>query len=153
MHHSPVEIFSNVWILCGLASWLAAQFCKLISGFIQTRDVDFTYFVSTGGMPSAHSATMAGIATGVGMTHGFDLPLFAVAFALAGVTMFDASTVRMAAGKQAQVLNEIVRMVLTEHRMPAKPLKELLGHTRLEVFMGMIIGIMTAVNVIFRLRG
>jgi len=152
MNHSPIEIFNNVWILCGIASWGVAQLCKLMSGFIQTRDVDFAYLVSTGGMPSAHSASMSGLATGIGITHGFASPLFAIAFALAVVTMFDASTIRLAAGKQAQILNEIVRTIRTEHRMPAKPLKELLGHTRFEVFMGMIIGIMTAVNIMARLR-
>ena len=149
MNHSPIDLFHNIWIASGIASWFVAQACKLVSALIQTRNVDFTYFVSTGGMPSAHSASMAGLATAVGLTEGFGSAVFAVAFALAVVTMFDASTVRMAAGRQARLLNEIVRVIRTEHRMPEKPLKELLGHTRLEVFMGMLIGILTAVNVIF----
>lgn len=148
--HPPVEIFANIWIGCCFASWGMAQFCKLVSSFVQTKEWDFTYFTSTGGMPSAHSATVAGLATSIGITHGFASPSFALAFALAGITMFDASTVRMAAGKQAALLNEIVRELLKHHRFADKPLKELLGHTRFEVFMGMLVGIFTAANLTLR---
>ena len=140
--HNPIGIFSNIWIASGFASWTVAQALKLIGAFKRTGEIDFTYFVSTGGMPSAHSATMVGIATSVGMTEGFNTPIFAIAFALAGVTMFDASTVRMAAGKQAKLLNEIVREIRATYRVSAKPLKELLGHTRFEVVVGMLVGIL-----------
>lgn len=148
--YSPVEIFANVWIGCAFASWGMAQFCKLVSAFLQTKEWDFTYFTSTGGMPSAHSATVGGVATSIGITNGFASPEFALAFALAGITMFDASTVRMAAGKQASLLNHIVRELLQNHRLAEQPLKELLGHTRFEVFMGMLVGIATAGNVTLR---
>ncbi len=148
--YAPLEIFGNVWIGCAFASWAMAQFCKLISAFAQTREMDLGYFVSTGGMPSAHSATVAGLATSIGITEGFASPTFAVAFSLAGITMFDASTVRMAAGKQAALVNEIVRELLQRHRLAEKPLKELLGHTRFEVFMGMLVGMVTGANVALR---
>ena len=140
--HSPVEIFSSIWIASGIASWTIAQLLKLIRAFKRTGEIDFTYFVSTGGMPSAHTATMAGMMTSVGMTEGFNTAVFAVMFALTGVTMFDASTVRMAAGKQAKLLNVIVRAIREEHQLPTQPLKELLGHTRFEVFVGMLIGML-----------
>jgi len=140
--HSPVEIFSSIWIASGIASWTIAQLLKLIRAFKRTGEIDFTYFVSTGGMLSAHTATMAGMMTSVGMTEGFNTAVFAVMFALTGVTMFDASTVRMAAGKQAKLLNVIVRAIREEHQIPAQPLKELLGHTRFEVFVGMLIGML-----------
>jgi len=148
--HLPLALFENIWIGCAFASWGMAQFCKLLSAFVQTRQLDFTYFASTGGMPSAHSATVAGLATSVGITHGFDSMPFALALALAVITMFDASTLRLAAGKQAELLNEIVRELFTHHRLAEKPLKELLGHTRFEVFMGMLVGIATAANFTFR---
>ena len=144
--NSPLLIFQNIWLGCVFASWGMAQFCKLISSFLQTRDLDFAYFASTGGMPSAHSATVAGLATSIGITEGFNTPAFALAFAVAGITMFDASTLRLAAGKQATLLNEIVSELFTHHRVAEKPLKELLGHTRFEVFMGMLVGIFTAAN-------
>ena len=130
----------NIWIGCGFAGWGVAQFCKLVSSFIQTRKIDFSYFVSTGGMPSAHSATVASIAMSIGLTNGFDSPLFGLAFAVAGITMFDASSLRMHAGRQARLLNEITRQIFKERSWPQKPLKELLGHTRFEVFMGMLVG-------------
>ena len=139
--HSPLEIFTNIWILSGFLSWMTAQCLKLIGAFKKTGEIDFTYFVSTGGMPSAHTASMAGVMASVGMTEGFGTAVFAIMFALTGVTMFDASTVRMAAGKQAALLNVIVRAIREEHRLPEKPLKELLGHTRFEVFVGMLVGI------------
>ena len=142
--NTPLGIFSNIWIGCGFASWTVAQALKLLRAFKRTGEIDFTYFVSTGGMPSAHSATMAGIATSIGMTEGFNTPIFAVAFALAGVTMFDASTVRMAAGKQARLLNEIAREIRATHRVSTQPLKELLGHTRFEVVVGMLVGIVVS---------
>jgi len=143
MHlHSPIEIFHSIWIASGVTSWTIAQLLKLIRAFKRTGEIDFTYFVSTGGMPSAHTATMAGIATSIGMTEGFNTAVFAVMFALTGVTMFDASTVRMAAGKQAKLLNVIVRSLLEEQHLPTQPLKELLGHTRFEVFVGMLVGML-----------
>jgi acid phosphatase family membrane protein YuiD len=148
--HPPFGIFSNIWIGCAFASWGMAQFCKLISAFLQTREWDFAYFTSTGGMPSAHTATVCGLATSVGITNGFGSVEFALAFALAGITMFDASTVRQAAGKQASLLNQIVREFLQNHRLAEKPLKELLGHTRFEVFMGMLVGMATAANMTLR---
>ena len=92
-------------------------------------------------MPSAHSATVSGLATAIGMTEGFGSPLFALATTYAIITMFDASTVRRAAGQQAALLNEMVRELFKEHRLRNKRLKELLGHTRVEVLMGMLVGI------------
>ena len=120
----------------------------MICGFYTTRRLDFRYMVSTGGMPSAHSATVSGMATSVGLGLGFDSAVFAVAFCLALIVMFDASTVRRAAGQQAKLLNEMVDELLTEHRLSEIKLKELLGHTRLEVFMGMITGILVGMKVI-----
>lgn len=140
----PSAIFANLWIGCAFASWLIAQLCKLLSALYYTRELDLAYFLSTGGMPSAHTATVSGLTTAIGLTEGFNSPLFAIAFALTGITMFDASTLRMAAGKQASLINEIVRELLQNHRIAEKPLKELLGHTRFEVFMGMLLGIATA---------
>ena len=103
--------------------------------------MDFRYFVSTGGMPSAHSATVTGLATSLGLTQGWDAPITALASVFAIITMFDAATVRHAAGLQAQVLNEIVEELRKERRLRAAKLKELLGHTRTEVLAGFLWGI------------
>lgn len=134
-------LLNNVWLLSAICSWCVAQCAKMTIGFIKTRTVDLHYIVSTGGMPSAHSATVSGLATTIGLTEGFGTPLFALALIHAIITMFDASTVRRAAGQQAAILNVMIRELFQEHRLRNARLKELLGHTRVEVLFGMLTGI------------
>lgn len=147
MAASIVDLFTNVSFLSALFAWLAAQFAKMLNGFTKTRRLDFSYLVSTGGMPSAHSAMVSGMATSVGLAVGFDSPVFVIALAFAVVVMFDASTVRRSAGLQARLLNEIIDELFKEHHFSERKLVELLGHTRLEVFMGMLIGVFAALLV------
>ncbi|MBN2302779.1 MAG: divergent PAP2 family protein [Lentisphaerae bacterium] len=144
---SALVLFKNVSFWSPFCAWVAAQFTKMLCGFYQTRRLDFHYLVSTGGMPSAHSALASGLMTSIGLNHGFDSGIFALALAFAMVTMFDASTVRRASGLQASLLNEMVNELFKEHRFSERKLAELLGHTRLEVFMGMVMGILTALLV------
>lgn len=111
---------------------------------VQQRRLDFRYMVSTGGMPSAHSALASAAAAMLGLTEGFNSPLFALGFFFAAIVMFDAQTVRAAAGEQARLLNQIIDELFKEHHLSESKLKELLGHTRLEVFFGMLTGITVA---------
>ena len=127
-----------------LLGWLVAQTAKMICCFVESKRLDFSYMVSTGGMPSAHSAMATSLATSLGLCHGVDSSIFALGTAFAVVVMFDAQSVRAAAGRQARLLNQIVDELLHEHHLSEVKLKELLGHTRLEVFMGMLTGIVTA---------
>jgi len=127
-----------------LFGWLVAQTAKMVNCLIESKRLDFSYMVSTGGMPSAHSAMATSLATSLGLCEGFDSPIFALASAFAVVVMFDAQSVRKAAGEQAKLLNQIVDELLREHHMSEHKLKELLGHTRLEVFMGFLTGIASA---------
>ena len=127
-----------------LIGWLVAQTVKMVNCFIESRRLDFSYMVSTGGMPSAHSAMASALATSLGLCEGFDSSIFALGAAFAVVVMFDAQSVRKAAGEQAKLLNQIVDELLHEHHLSETKLKELLGHTRLEVFMGLLTGIATA---------
>jgi acid phosphatase family membrane protein YuiD len=120
----------------------------MLCGLYRTRRLDFSYLVSTGGMPSAHSAFATGMATSVGLVAGFDSPVLIVAMSFAMITMFDASTVRHAAGQQARILNDIIEELFKEHHLSEVKLKELLGHTRLEVLLGAIIGALTALMVV-----
>ena len=147
MKESLINGVSQVCILAPLCAWIIAQFTKMICGFHETHRLDFSYLVSTGGMPSAHSALVAGMATALGLTSGFSSPLFALGLVFAIIVMFDASTVRRAAGLQARLLNDILDELFQEHHLSEKKLAELLGHTRLEVFMGAVIGILTALGV------
>ena len=135
--HSPV--FWSAFL-----AWLVAQCAKMICNLALTHRLDFQYLVSLGGMPSAHSAMVSSLATALGLQCGWGSPVFALSFGFAALTMFDASTVRRAAGQQARVLNGIVDELFKQHTFPDKKLMELIGHTRLEVFMGMAVGILVA---------
>jgi acid phosphatase family membrane protein YuiD len=142
-----MEITHNICVWSGVISWITAQLTKMSVGFYRTRRLDFRYLVSLGGMPSAHSATVTGLATAIGLEAGFNSPVFAIALGFALIVMFDASTVRRSAGLQATLLNEIIDELFKEHHLSERKLKELLGHTRLEVFMGLIMGILVAMLV------
>jgi hypothetical protein len=131
----------HISLWAGVTGWVVAQTIKMIITLVQSRRLDFRYYVSTGGMPSAHSAMSCAVATALGLTEGFGTPVFTLGFCFAAVVMFDAQTVRAAAGKQARLLNQIVDEIFKEHHLSDVKLKELLGHTRLEVFFGMLTGI------------
>ena len=140
-HWQVYELFMSRPFWCGIGGWVIASFIKMIIAAIRTREFDFVYLFSTGGMPSSHSASICALAAGIGFTCGFDAPLFVMAFGFAVVTMFDAATVRRAAGEHAKVLNAIVRDIKELNFKPRRRFKELLGHTRKEVFWGMVTGV------------
>ena len=122
-----------------------AQSIKMVFHYRKSRAVDFAILVSTGGMPSAHSAGVSALAASVGLRNGFSSALFASTLAFATIVMFDAQSVRLAAGHQARLLNQIVEELFKEHHLSHQKLAELLGHTRIEVFTGMFVGIAVAV--------
>ena len=140
-HFEVWELLTTKWFWCGCGGWIVASFVKMLIAAWKTHEFDFVYLVSTGGMPSSHSATVSGLAFGIGYTEGFGTPIATLAFAFAIITMFDAATVRYAAGEHAKVLNAIVRDIKELKLKPAQRFKELLGHTRTEVLWGMVIGI------------
>lgn len=133
----------SLW--AAIFGWLVAQTIKMFICLVRTGRLDFRYLVSTGGMPSAHSAMVSALATALGITLGFDSAIFGLGVSFALIVMFDAQSVRKAAGEQAQLLNQIVDELLHEHHLSETKLKELLGHTQLEVFMGALTGITTAI--------
>ena len=143
-HPEVWEIFASRVFWCGLGGWIVASTVKMILAAFKTHEFDFVYLFSTGGMPSSHSAAVCGLAAGIGYTYGFGSPLCVLATAFAVVTMFDAATVRRAAGEHAKVLNAIVHDLKELKFNPQRRLKELLGHTRKEVFWGMAVGILWA---------
>ncbi|MCR5750338.1 MAG: divergent PAP2 family protein [Kiritimatiellae bacterium] len=143
-HCEVWEVFTARVFWCALGGWIVASLVKMAIAAWKTHEVDFTYLVATGGMPSSHSATVAGLAFGIGYTEGFDSSVCVLAIAFAIVTMFDAATVRRAAGEHAKILNAIVRDIKELKFRPQQRFKELLGHTRKEVFWGMVTGIVWA---------
>jgi acid phosphatase family membrane protein YuiD len=136
--------FVHISLWAGVAGWTVAQMTKMSICLVQSHRLDFRYLASTGGMPSAHSAMASAVATAMGLTEGFASPLFTLSFCFAAVVMFDAQSVRAAAGEQARLLNQIVDELFKEHHLSENKLKELLGHTRPEVFFGMLTGIVSA---------
>ncbi len=147
VYSNPFHYFTMPWFWSCFLAWMTAQTIKMIRALIKTKQLDFAFFLSTGGMPSAHSAMVTGLATSIGITEGFDTPIAMLALGFAAITMFDAAVVRRAAGQQAKIINRMVKELFTEHRITRQPLKELLGHTRLEVFFGMMTGIAVAAAV------
>lgn len=150
VHLNILGIFATPWFWSAFTGWTLAQSAKMLAGLIQTRRLDLRYLVSTGGMPSAHSAMTCGLAASLGLTEGFDSTAAILAFSFAGITMFDAAGVRRAAGQQARILNQMLDDFFVEHHFSEKRLKELLGHTRLEVFVGLIIGVLCAIIITTR---
>jgi hypothetical protein len=141
------DLFRTPLFWAPFVAWVLAQLTKTLCGFATTKRLDFRYIFSLGGMPSAHSAMMCSMATVLGLRTGFDSPVFVLSGALAVIVMLDASTVRHAAGQQARLLNEIIDEFFKSHRFSERKLVELLGHTRLEVVLGMVVGILVAMLV------
>ena len=138
------DIFLEPWFWCGFGGWIVASVIKIIVTAAKTREIDFERLISTGGMPSSHSATVSGLAFGIGYTEGFGTPIATLAVAFAIITMFDAATVRKAAGEHAKILNAMLKDIKEKDFKPQKRLRELLGHTRPEVYCGMATGILWA---------
>ena len=136
------EIFHNQILVVALLACFAAQGLKVIIELIKDRTVNFRHLVSTGGMPSAHSALVGALATGIGQTMGWSSPEFAIACLFAVIVMYDAAGVRQAAGKQAKILNQITDELFQDgHNLNEEKLKELLGHTPFQVVVGLALGI------------
>jgi acid phosphatase family membrane protein YuiD len=134
-------VVENRILLSALLAWLIAQTVKLAVALFRNRRVDFRYLVSSGGMPSAHSALVTALATAVARVDGLSSPLFAVSAIFASVVMYDAAGVRQAVSAQARILNRMLDEIFTEHAFRESRLLELLGHTRLEVFAGFVLGL------------
>ena len=134
-------MLDNRILLSALLAWLVAQTAKLTIALVRTHRMDFRYLVSSGGMPSAHSALVTALATAVARVEGLGSALFAVSAVFAAVVMYDAAGVRQAVSVQARILNRMLDEIFTQHEFHESRLLELLGHTRLEVFIGAVVGV------------
>ncbi len=139
------SIINNHVLMVTLIAWAIAQTIKVALGVLRTRKFDFRWFIGTGGMPSAHAAGSSALATIIGIEVGFETVYFALACVFAMVTMFDAQGVRRSTGKQAAILNKVLDDIYWRGKIDEDRLKELIGHTPIEVFMGSVIGILLAV--------
>ncbi|GBF81579.1 divergent PAP2 family protein [Aphanothece sacrum] len=140
------SIFHNKILLVALIACFSAQGLKVIVELIRHGKINFRFLMSTGGMPSAHSALVGALATGVGLTLGWSSPDFAIASLFAVIVMYDAAGVRQAAGKQARILNQLLDEFLQDgHHLNEERLKELLGHTPFQVLVGLAWGVSVSV--------
>lgn len=146
--NSPMLLFKTPWFWAALMAWTVAQMAKMLADLLRSGRLDLAYLVSTGGMPSAHSAMACGLATSICLTEGFGSAVAMLAIGMASITMYDAAGVRRAAGHQARILNKLLDELFREHRLNEQRLKELLGHTGLEVLIGMVVGILSAMLVV-----
>lgn len=138
-------LVNNDILMSTLLGWMTAQGIKIGIGVFRQRRFDFRWLLGTGGMPSAHAAGVAALATAIGIEYGIDSGLFALGAIFAMLTMFDAQGVRRAAGKQAEILNKLVSEHPGDIKVQEKRLIELLGHTPIEVIAGAFVGILIAI--------
>ncbi len=135
-------IFHNPILSASLLACFSAQGLKAIIELCRNGKVNLRYLVTTGGMPSSHSALVGALATGVGLTVGWNSPEFAIASLFAVIVMYDAAGVRQAAGAQARILNQLLDEFFRDsHHINEERLKELLGHTPFQVFVGLAWGV------------
>lgn len=146
-------LFSNRFLIIPLTAWFTAQILKTLIYWIINRKFDITRMFGDGGMPSGHSATVTSLAALAALVYGFASFEFAVCAILAIIVCHDAMGVRLETGKQAEVLNDLIEVIdlLTTEALPEVKLKEFVGHTPVQVFAGIIVGILNAVGMYFLL--
>ncbi len=138
------DLIANPVFQATFLVWVTAQLLKFFIELIFRRRLDFRMLTTAGGMPSSHSASVSGLATAIAIHDGVSSSLFVLSVLFAAVTMYDAAGVRRAAMIQARVLNQIIDELFQGHPISETHLRELLGHTPVEVFVGMVLGIVGA---------
>ena len=140
------DLLHNPYLITGLSSWFIAQVLKTILHAVINKKLDFERLFGDGGMPSGHSATVSSLAVISALLHGADSFQFAVTCILAVIVCHDAMGVRLETGKQAIVLNELVKSFegLTKKDLPEVMPTEFVGHTPFQVLAGILIGIANA---------
>lgn len=139
-----VAVFQNKALIAGLAAWALAQIIKIPLDYIRTRRWNWALLLTTGGMPSSHSSLMTATTLAIGLYFGFDHPVFAMGVALTMIVTYDAAGVRQQAGIHAQRINVLFGELLHGHPISDRDLREVLGHTPLEVAGGILLGLVVA---------
>lgn len=138
--------FENHVLVAALLAWLIAQLLKGILYLIQNRKMNWDRFWGSGGMPSSHAALVTSLVMSIAIEDGgISSTFFAIALVFAFVVIYDATGVRYATGEQGKVLNKINELKGDENKLFEKDFKELIGHTKLEVFAGSVLGIAVAI--------
>src|SRR2546425_11927341 len=135
------SLFNNRILIAAFLAWAIAQVSKTILELFRQRKLILSRLVSSGGMPSSHSALVTGLATAIGRETGLGSAVFAVSVVLAAIVMYDAAGVRRAVSIQARILNQMIDEAFQGHPFAEKRLRELIGHTPIQVFVGALLGI------------
>jgi acid phosphatase family membrane protein YuiD len=137
-------VFQNKALIAGLAAWGLAQIIKIPLDYFRTRRWNWALLLTTGGMPSSHSSLMTAATLAIGYYYGFDNPAFALGVAITMIVTYDAAGVRQQAGIHAQRINVLFGELLHGHPISDRDLREVLGHTPLEVAGGILLGLVVA---------
>src|SRR5215216_6932214 len=137
-------IFQNKALITGVAAWALAQIIKIPLDFIRSRRWNWALLFTTGGMPSSHSSLMTATTLAIGYYYGFDHPAFALGVAITMIVTYDAAGVRQQAGIHAQRINLLFDELLRGHPINEDDLREVIGHTPLEVLGGILLGLVVA---------
>lgn len=139
-----LAVFQNKALIAGLTAWGLAQVIKIPLDYLRTGRWNWALLLTTGGMPSSHSSLMTGTVLAIGLYHGFDNPLFALGVVITMIVTYDAAGVRRQAGIHAQRINVLVEELMHGHMFNENDLREVLGHTPLEVMGGILLGLIVA---------
>jgi acid phosphatase family membrane protein YuiD len=142
-----MEILRNKVVIAALAGWLIGQTLKFPLEYLLNNRWDWGIIFSAGGLPSSHSSTVTAVALSIGFQEGFDTAIFALAAAVGMIVIYDATGVRRQAGIHAQRINEIMRDFIESRQFPDKDLKEMLGHTPIEVIAGVLLGVLISLTI------
>ena len=139
------DILQNKALMAGLIAWAVAQIIKLPIDYLRSQRWNWSLLLTTGGMPSSHSALVTATTLAIGLYFGFDNPTFALGVVVTMVVTYDAAGVRQQAGIHAQRINVLFEELLRGHPIIEKDLREVLGHTPLEVVGGILLGLFVAI--------
>ncbi|MEE8357354.1 MAG: divergent PAP2 family protein [Anaerolineales bacterium] len=137
----------NPVMLSAITAWLLAQIIKVLGEYITQRQWNWVLLFQAGGMPSSHSAMVSAAALSVGLYVGFDQPVFAISSILAIIVIYDATGIRRETGRQAVLINTMIRDLAKGKLAQVDRLKEVLGHTPGEAVLGTLLGIVIALVV------
>lgn len=139
-------IFQNHALMTLALAWILAQILKPPVEYLRQGTWNWGYLFSAGGMPSSHSALMVGATVGIGLHEGFNTSIFALAVAATMIVIYDAAGVRREAGRHAEKINILINELLAGHPISDRNLREVLGHTPMEVlggiFLGLVVGLL-----------
>jgi acid phosphatase family membrane protein YuiD len=138
------NIVTNQVLVATLSCWALAQILKVPLEYLRTKHWNWSLLLRAGGMPSSHSALVAGMAHSTGMFFGYGTPLFALTFVVAMIVVYDATGIRRQAGKHAEIINTMIMDLASGHPLKEEQLREVLGHTPIEALAGTVLGIVVA---------